>query len=331
VNGASLSTMPVVVTIGEPLVALVAARAGPLAEQADFERHVVGAEVNVAVGVARLGISAALVGRVGDDGFGTAILRRLRGEGVDVAGLIVDRAAPTGLLIRERRGVGPASVDYRRAGSAGSRLGPQDVDAAAAAIRGARRLHLTGITPALSATARAAVDRALDIAAASGVPVSLDLNLRRRLWSDVEAAAVLRPVAAHCDLLFGGADEIAAVTGGEPGDDPAALAALGRGLGPPTVIVKRGAQGALALGSSGVPITVPAVPVLAVVDPVGAGDAFVAGVLAALAEGRPLADGLRWGVACGAACVAAVGDLTGLPTRGELEAILAGAEPSSIR
>ena len=112
-----------VVTLGECLVALIAESVGSLAEAARFERHVVGAEANVAVGLARLGHSVGYIGRVGDDAFGTAILRRLRAEGVDVRWLRVDaEAAPTGLLIRERQPLGPSEVLYRRAGSAGSHL-----------------------------------------------------------------------------------------------------------------------------------------------------------------------------------------------------------------
>jgi 2-dehydro-3-deoxygluconokinase len=109
-----------VVTLGECLVALVAMDVGPLAEVGVFGRHVAGAEANVAVGLARLGHRVAFVGRVGADGLGTAILRGLRGAGVVVDWLRVDADAPTGLVIRERRALGPADVLYRRTSSAGS-------------------------------------------------------------------------------------------------------------------------------------------------------------------------------------------------------------------
>ena len=106
-----------------------------MAGTASFLPYVAGAEANVAVGLARLGRSVALIGRVGDDGLGVRIARSLRAEGVDVAGLAVDPDAPTGVMIRERPGLGPSEVVYARTGSAGSRLGPDDV--AAAAARGA--------------------------------------------------------------------------------------------------------------------------------------------------------------------------------------------------
>ena len=83
--------MSEVVTLGECLVALVAAAPGSLAETSDFERHIAGAEANAAVGLARLGHSVAYIGRVGGDGFGSAIVRRLRGEGVNFDSLDVGR------------------------------------------------------------------------------------------------------------------------------------------------------------------------------------------------------------------------------------------------
>ena len=124
-----------VLTLGECLVALVASETGPLAETSVFESHVAGAEANVAVGLTRLGHRVAYIGRVGADGFGTAILRRLRGEGVVVDHLTVDADAPTGILVRERRSIGAAEVLYYRRGSAGSGASPADVDSAAAAGR----------------------------------------------------------------------------------------------------------------------------------------------------------------------------------------------------
>ena len=150
--------MTEVVTLGECLVAFVATTPGPLAEATTFERFVVGAEANVAVGLARLGHSVAFIGRVGADGFGEAVARRLRGEGVDISDLAIDPDAPTGLMFRERRVLGPAQVVYARSGSAGSRLTAAEVERALARHTDSRWLHLTGITPALSDAALEATD-----------------------------------------------------------------------------------------------------------------------------------------------------------------------------
>ena len=136
-----------------------------------------------------------------------------------------------GLMFRERRVLGPAQVVYARRGSAGSRLSPADVDRAASggAFEDARWLHLTGITPALSEHARAATDRAIDLARNAGATVSLDLNLRRRLWSDEDAAPVLRDLAGRVDVLFGSPDELAVVAGLRHVEDAATLARAAAG------------------------------------------------------------------------------------------------------
>jgi 2-dehydro-3-deoxygluconokinase len=322
-----------VVTLGECLASLVATASGPLAETTSFERHVAGAEANVAVGLARLGHSVAYVGRIGADGFGTAIVRRLRGEGVDVTHLAIDLAARTGIVFRERRTVGAAEVVYHRAGSAGSRLAPDDVDRAAdgGVFDGARWLHLTGITPALSDTARAATIRARDVAREAGLTVSLDVNLRRRLWSDAAAGSILRDLAASVDVVLGSPDELAVIAGLDPDADPAELAATVSTLGPTAVVAKLGPAGVLGLESGATPVHVRPITVPVVVDPVGAGDAFCAGFIAGRLDGADLETAMRMGNACGALAVAAVGDQAGLPDRAELGRLLAGGGTDTLR
>ena len=325
--------MSEVFTLGECLASFVATTPGPLSEAVGFERHVAGAEANVAVGLARLGHSVTYLGRVGGDGFGTAIVRELRGEGVDVRHLAVDPDAPTGVMFRERRVLGAMDVAYHRSGSAGSRLGTEDVERAAAdgAFDGARWLHLTGITPALSTTARAATTRALEIGRDAGLVISLDLNLRRRLWSDDAAALVLRELAPRVDVVLGSADELAVVAGADADRDPAELVAMVAALGPATVVAKLGAEGAIGL-EAGVPVVhVEAIPVPVVQDPVGAGDAFCAGFIAGRLDGVDLETALRMGNACGALAVAAIGDQAGLPDRAELGRLLASGGPDTLR
>lgn len=321
--------MTEVVTIGECLVAFVATTPGPLAEATTFERFVAGAEANVAVGLTRLGHSVAFVGRVGADGFGEAITRRLRGEGVDIADLAIDPDAPTGLMFRERRVIGPAQVVYARRDSAGSRLTAADVDRAMARLShvSPRWLHLTGITPALSPEAHAATERAIGLATAAGMTISLDLNLRRRLWSDEAAAPVLRALAANAEVILGSPDEFSVLTHLSADHDPEELARAALELGPSVAVVKLGAVGALAVDREAPDdvIVRPALPLPVVVDPVGAGDAFCAGYIAARLDGADLAAALEMGNACGAAAASAIGDQTGLPDRAELAAILRSA------
>ena len=321
---------PEVIAVGEPLIALLAAGSAPLADVDSFTRHVAGAEANVAVGLARLGHRVLYVGRVGADGFGRAIVRRLRGEEVDVSGIVVDAARRTGLMVRERRVLGPSEVVYHRSGSAGSALERSDIDAVEAAFGGAQWLHLTGITPALSESAHAAVLRAIELARAAGVRVSFDVNLRRRLWSDEEAAARLHPIATGADLVFGDTDELAVVARVAPSTDGLEAARALRAEGSGSVVVKRGPAGATLVGE-GEPIAAAAVQVARVVDPVGAGDAFCAGYLAALLDGLDPVTALRWGNGCAAAVLTVEGDLTGLPSRAELEHLIGGTAADTIR
>lgn len=321
-----------VVTLGECLISLIGAQPGSLAEADHFERHIAGAEANVAVGLARLGHSVAYIGRVGGDGFGTAVVRRLRGEGVDVRHLEIDHDAATGLMLRERRVLGASEVVYARTGSAGSRLTPDDVQRAASdgLFDLGHWLHFTGITPALSETAGVAVGLALDLAHQAGMTISFDVNLRRRLWSDEAAAPILRPLAERSNVVFGSSDELAVLTGTTE-TDPVALAAAVLDLGPGTAVVKLGADGALGQERGEEPVASPAFPTPVVVDPVGAGDGFCAGFIAARLEGEDLAAALRIANACGAAAVAAVGDLAGLPTSLELGRLLADDGRDTIR
>jgi 2-dehydro-3-deoxygluconokinase len=318
-----------VVTLGEAMVGLVATDPGPLAEATMFGRFVAGAEANVAVGLARLGHRVAYIGRVGADGFGTAITRALRGEGVDVGALDVDPGARTAIFVRERRLVGTADLVYHRAGSAGSRLGPDDVAAVTGLFTAGRWLHVTGITPALSASCRAAVEAAVERATAAGMTVSLDVNLRRKLWTDDDARPVLRAIATRSDIVFAGLDEAAVVLDGPVASlDEAARGLLA--LGPSVAVLKLGSAGALARERDREATSHEGFAVPLVLDPVGAGDAFVAGFIAARLEGHDLATALAWGNAAGAAVAATIGDMTGLPTRTELEAILASA-PDTMR
>jgi 2-dehydro-3-deoxygluconokinase len=291
-----------IVTVGEVLAVLDAAEPGPLRHSSSFRLTVAGAESNVAIGAARLGASVAYAGRVGDDEFGRLALSTLRGEGVEVSGVVTDDGAPTGLMVKEHRLPGLADVAYYRSGSAGSRLTPDDLPAAL--IREAEVLHVSGITPALSAGAREAVFAAVSMASR----VSLDVNYRSRLWPPDEARPVLADLVARADIVFAGEDEASLLTGSA---DPAALARLG----PSEVVVKRGASGCVAQ-CEGHLLACDARRVR-VVDAVGAGDAFAAGYLADRVAGRDPATALRTAVTTGAFAVTRHGDWEGLPRREE--------------
>ncbi|MFI6599877.1 sugar kinase [Nonomuraea sp. NPDC050536] len=298
------------VTFGETMALFSARRTGPLRFARDFDLGVGGAESNVAIGVTRLGHEATWIGRVGADEFGDLVRATLLGEGVH-AHAISDPDAPTGLMIKGRRTADLIAVRYYRAGSAGSRLSPADLDASL--IQSARVLHVSAITPALSGQARDAVRHAVETARAAGVPVSLDVNYRRALWSPEEAGAWLRDTIGQVDILFATVAEgrlIADVA------DPVDLAKALASLGPRHVLLKFGADGALELSddqvrhASAFPVTE--------VDPVGAGDAFAAGWLADWLAGAAPEQRLSTACAAGAFAVTSQGDWESLPRRADL-------------
>ena len=285
--------------------------------------HVAGAESNVAVGAARLGHCVRWAGVVGGDPHGEFILRQLRSEGVEVYHR-EEAARSTGVMFLEQRTADVSRAFYYRAGSAGSTLCRKDVDRAL--LDGARVLHLTGITAALSAEARDAVEYAAERAAGEGVLVSLDVNYRSKLWSRDQARAVLAPLARHASIVVASEDELdlvmpAAAVTSDSVEAEALIAKLLLDLGVQEVVVKRGAAGAGAHTPAG-HWEVPAVPVTGI-DTVGAGDAFTAGYISALLDGEDVPGRLQRGTLAGAFAVSTAGDWEGLPRTAEL-ALLGG-------
>jgi 2-dehydro-3-deoxygluconokinase len=301
-------------TIGETMGVAVTETGDPLRTARDLRLSTAGAESTVAIGLRRLGHEAAWVGVVGQDELGARVLRDLAAEGVDTRFARTDHERPTGFMIRELRTADYTRVTYYREHSAGSRLSPADVEAALAAIPKPDLIHLTGITPALSESCAEAVRRLVELAGQSGIPVSFDVNYRSTLPGSAGLTAFVKELLPEIGLLFVGDDELALVTGET---DPRRAARELASRGPAEVVVKRGAEGALAIAADGAEAEQPALPVR-VVDAIGAGDSFTAGYLAARFDGLSLAERLRWGAIAAACTVGTRGDWEGLPTRADL-------------
>ncbi|OUM89772.1 sugar kinase, partial [Parageobacillus thermoglucosidasius] len=271
-------------------------------------------ESNVAVGLARLGHRVGWISKVGDDEFGKAILSFLQGEGVDVSRTKIDPEAPTGLYFKEKRRPNDTRVYYYRSGSAASRLTPADLDEKYLAA--AKYLHITGITPALSESCRETIFAAIAIARRCGVKIVFDPNLRLKLWSQAdEAKEVLLRIAAQADIVLPGAAEAAFLFGDRP------VEKWGKQLldsGSSLVVIKLGASGAHYFTATHNEY-VPGFPVKHVVDPVGAGDGFAAGLLSGLLDGLSLAEAIRRANAVGALVTMVEGDADGMPERGDVE------------
>ncbi len=234
------------------------------------------------------------------------------------AAAAIDPDAPTGLLFKEQRTATHARVVYRRADSAGSRLRPEDLDLAA--IRRASLLHVTGITPALSADAAQACAVAVAAAVDAETMVSIDVNHRIALWGGRDAAAALEALCARAGILFATVAEAQLLLGTASADAESLAVRLHERYGAEAV-VKLGAAGALAADAAGLH-RVTAYEVEQI-DPVGAGDAFASGYLLSRARGDSVDDALDLGARCGAFAVGVHGDWEGLPTLADL-ALLGG-------
>src|SRR5215210_487547 len=290
-------------------------RPGRLRHASSLELKIGGAESNLAIALSRLGLSAGWVSYLGDDEPGQLVLDRIRAEGVDTSQVRRLREHPTGLYLREQVGTGVRVYYYRR-GSAASMMPPEAFDPGY--LSGAKFVHLTGITPALSEDCRAFVLWAARESRASGVRVSFDVNYRSKLWDANEARRFVEEILPEVYLLFAGDEETRALWNS---DDEGLVRELAR-KGPEEMVLKRGRAGSLALVGGEI-LEDPAFGVTEV-DPVGAGDAFAAGYLAGHVWELPSEERLRVANAMGAMSVATLGDYEGLPDEDDLRAFLEG-------
>ncbi|MDT0328119.1 sugar kinase [Nocardiopsis lambiniae] len=271
------------VCVGETMA--VFHSADPLVAGARLTLGTGGAESNVAVALAGLGHTAAWVGRVGDDPFGRIVTDAVAGRGVDVRDVIVDPERPTGLYVKDTA-PGGAGALYYRSGSAASALSAADADRVWS--RGARVVHLSGVTPALSARAAALVEHLLDRRAGGDSLRSFDVNHRPALWPARVAAPILLDLARRADIVFVGRDEAERLWGTPTAEDVRAVLPE-----VPALVVKDAEHGATCFTAEET-VFEPS-PEVEVVEAVGAGDAFAAGYLSGLLDGLPTERRLRLG------------------------------------
>jgi sugar/nucleoside kinase (ribokinase family) len=295
-------------TAGEPLICLTSRGRLPAAPM--LAKSMGGAETNVAIGLARLGLRTAYVSRVGADPFGDEIVRTLRGEGVDVSRVQRSSERATGVMVKELRSPEDVRVHYYRHGSAATEL------AGLGEIPRARHVHATGITLALGAGPAAAVLELLSAGRAMGATASFDPNIRLKLWSLDAAVRAIGPLLGLVDDLLLSEAEALALTGA--GDLAGAIGQLAdRGIA--RIVVRRGEAGAVGV-AGGLRVEVAATAPGPVVDCVGAGDAFTAGYLFERLRGATFEDAMTTGAWAAGHAVAQVGDYEGLPDRAEYDA-----------
>lgn len=331
--------MPTVVTFGEIMLRLKPPHVLRLGQSAELEATFGGGEANVAVSLARFGHDARFVSAIPANPVGDWCVQVLRGQGVDVRHTL-RCGERLGIYFLEAGASQRAStVTYDRAGSAISQVGPGQI-AWPAALAGAGWFHTTGITPALSDACAAAAAEALAAAKAAGCTTSLDLNYRKKLWSKAKAQEVMTRLMGHVDVAIANEEDCESVFGIRAGDvtradidrqrylDVAAqmlarFPALRR-----IAITLRESHSASRNGWSGVLVDRDGHAFarryeLDVVDRVGGGDSFAAGLVHALLAGKDRQRAIEWAVAASALKHSIVGDLN-LVSAGEVDALVAG-------
>lgn len=309
--------MSEIILIGEPMVMFVADYVGNLEDVEKFTRSSSGAEVNVCIGLKRLGYDVSYVTRLGVDPFGKYIKKFLDTEGIDTRYITFDSNYPTAFQLKSKTDAGDPEVVYFRKGSAASHISKDDIEKID--LERVKHIHVTGIPPALSESSRTATYEFIRRAKEKGLSISFDPNLRPSLWPSKEImVSVINDIASKCDIVLPGAGEGLTLTGS---DNPNDIADFYLRLGVKTVIVKVGSRGAF-VKTHKEAFSVSGFKVVNVVDTVGAGDGFAVGVISGLLENYSLKEAVIRGNAIGSLQVMVPGDNEGLPSREELEQYL---------
>lgn len=312
------------VCLGETMAMLTPALPVPLHEADNFLAGIGGAESNVAMGLANMGIDAHWISRVGRDGFGTRILTELRNHGVGTSAVAIDPWRPTGLYFKAPEGADDRGnvVLYHRRGSAASAMGPDMLadPAIAARFRGADLIHLSGITAALSPGCLQLM-RDIFTDNSSDRIVSFDVNWRANLWVGQDPS-VLTTLTNLADVVLTGKDEAEQVFGTSDERELRALLP-----GPEVLVIKNDDVSAIALTRGNGRVEVPALSV-EVVEPVGAGDAFAAGYLSGILFGLDQKSCLRRGHISAACTLIAKGDRGPLPPEHVVTSLLKYSDTS---
>lgn len=302
-----------VITFGESMVIFTPDAVGPLRSVNTFTKALGGAESNVAIALARLGVKSGWFSKLSNDEFGYFINNSIRAEGVDTSRVVYDYERSSGLLFKEQYQRSNPNVYYFRKNSAASAINVDDIDEEY--IKSAKILHLTGITPALSDSALEAVYKAVEIAKNNNVLVSFDPNIRLKLWDIEKARKVLLELTSLADIVMPGLDEAELLLGLTDKDEVADYY-LARNA--KIVVIKLGAEGCY-IKTKEEGVLVPGYNVSNLIqDTVGAGDGFAAGFLTGFLKGLSLNEIGEYANGVGAMATLVKGDMDGYPTYNNL-------------
>lgn len=309
--------MTELLTIGEPMAVLAAQDVDTALKNVQhYQRYLAGAELNVAVGVSRLGHQTEYISAVGEDPFGQYITEEITRLGIGTRYLNRDRQHKTGFYLKQAVSQGDPGVYYYRKNSAAANFAAASL--AQVDLRRVKLAHISGIFAALSTGNARLLSRFCKRLNDEQVMTTFDPNLRPTLWpSRDEMVAVTNDLARHANLILPGVNEGEVLVGSQ---SPEVIADfyLKRSAVTQTVIVKLGAKGAFIKTRDGMQKYVAGFRVPRVVDTVGAGDGFAVGLISGLLEGLDLAAATQRGCAIGALAVTTPGDNDGYPTRAAL-------------
>jgi 2-dehydro-3-deoxygluconokinase len=317
-----------VITFGEAMVRLAPPNFRRLEQARSLDVQVGGAELNTAVGVARLGRSSAWVSRLTDNPLGRLIANHAREAGVSTEHVVWTKEDRVGVYFLEF-GAAPraSSVLYDRKGAAIASIKPGMVDWKKV-LAGARWFHVTGITPALSPSAAATTREALSAARTAGLGTSVDLNHRVKLWSNEEAGKCMSDLMQFTDVLITTEEDTERVFGikGKDYEDVATQTAKRFSLKTVAITLR---ENPLVWNNTWTGIVYQDGKVLRtrtyqveIVDRLGAGDSFAAGLIHGLLDGD-LQKALDWAVATSAIKHSIPGDFAWV-TREEIESVVKG-------
>lgn len=294
---------------------LIAESTGPLENVEHFTRALSGAEVNVAIGLSRLGHEVEYLTRLGDDPFGHYIEKTLIDNNIGTHTITYDPIYKTGIQLKSRvlDGSNPDAPYYRK-GSAASNISKKEIDEID--LNDIDLIHITGIPAAISLSAREATFRLIERAKENNIFITFDPNLRPKLWENQSTMInTINEIAELSDIIMPGLEEGEILAGSENKQD---IVKFYHDLGVEIVIVKDGKHGAY-FDNKKISTQVEGYKVKEVVDTVGAGDGFAVGVISGLVEKLDPLDYVKRGNAIGAIQVTNLSDNEGLPTRKQID------------
>ncbi|GGA32371.1 sugar kinase [Psychrobacillus lasiicapitis] len=304
-----------VFTLGDALITFNPSDTGPLRYVSTFSRKVGGAELNFAIGCARLGLSSKWMSRLGGDEFGRVIYNFARGEGIDVSEVKLMDGYPTSLNFKEIREDGSGKTFYYRYQSPILTMEPSDITEAV--LKDVDLVHLTGVFLAIDPKNLDITMQVLKLAKKNNIPVSFDPNIRLKLWTIEEAKAAYMKVFPYVDILLTGKDEIELIHGDSSNES---LEELAEEFKIAHLVIKDGGNGAKVFinGQWHEKEAFKVQPI----DTVGAGDGFDAGYVYSYLHNYSPLESLQFANGVGALVTTVSGDNEGLPELDEVFAFI---------